>query len=150
MQEVAPLVKSRLTDILKADPVVSKLLDVKPSLVIGTSDYKVPVGGLVVRGHWYVPEPVARVVNNYLSPGLRGNPFYDLYRGVGNAMNQWQLGFSAFHLGFTSMDAAVSKTALGIEQLASRKPVSALGSFLRAPIAPLENYLRGPKCCANT
>lgn len=145
MEDVAPMVKARLTTILQGHPVAAKLLDVKPSLVLGTSEYGVPAGGLVVRGHWYVPEPVARVVNNHLSPGLQGNPFYDLYRGVGNSMNQWQLGFSAFHLGFTSMDAAVSKTALGIEQMANGQPLAGLRSMAETPVAPVSNYLRGSK-----
>ena len=60
-------------------------------------------------------------------------------------LNQWQLGFSAFHLGFTSMDAAVSKSALAVEQLAAGRPFAAGGSLLRSPIAPFENYLRGSK-----
>jgi hypothetical protein len=145
MQEVAPMVKARLTDILNSHPVARKLLDVKPSLALGTAEYQVPVGGLVVKGHWYVPEPVGRVINNHLSPGLAGNPFYDLYRGVGNSMNQWQLGFSAFHLGFTSMDAAVSKTALGIEQGFAGRPMDAITSIANVPLAPITNYLRGSK-----
>lgn len=145
MQEVAPMVKARLTDILRSHPIAGQLLDVKPSLTLGTADYTVPVGGLVVKGHWYVPEPVGRVINNHLSPGLAGNPFYDLYRGVGNSMNQWQLGFSAFHLGFTSMDAAVSKTALGVEQLAAGRPLDAARSLANVPLAPITNYLRGSR-----
>jgi hypothetical protein len=145
MQEVAPMVKERLTSILQSHPVAAKLLDVQPSLTLGTADFKVPTDGLVIRGHWYVPEPVATVVNNYLSPGLRGNPFFDLYRGVGNTMNQAQLGLSAFHLGFTSMDAMVSKTALSIEQLAAGRPVAALGSLAEMPVAAFTNYLRGSK-----
>jgi hypothetical protein len=72
-----------------------------------------------IMGEYWAPEPVARVVNNHLSPGLRGNAIYDAYRGLGNTLNQAQLGLSAFHLGFTSMDATVSRAALGLEYLAS-------------------------------
>jgi hypothetical protein len=88
---------------------------------------------------------VATVLNNYLSPGLRGNPIFDSYMGVGNAMNQAQLGLSAFHLGFTSLDAAVSKTALGVEQLAAGRVGAAAKSFAQVPTAPITNYLQGSK-----
>lgn len=73
--------------------------------------------GFVTRGHYYAPEPAARIINNHLSPGLRGNWAYDFVRGTGNLMNMSQLGLSAFHLGFTTFDASVSKVALGVEQL---------------------------------
>lgn len=102
-------------------------------------------GARTIRGVYHAPEPVARVLNNYLSPGLRGEPLFDAYMGLGNVLNQAQLGFSAFHLGFTSMDAIVSKAALGVEQLAARKPMAALKSFALSPIAPIANYLRGSK-----
>lgn len=145
MAAVAPNIKARLTEILRSDPRSAPLLDVKPSLVLSSATSEVPVGGLVVKGQFWAPEPTATVLNNYLSPGFRGNPIYDAYRGVGNLLNQAQLGLSAFHLGFTSIDATVSKASLGIEQLFSGKPLSALGSFARTPIAPLETYLRGSK-----
>jgi hypothetical protein len=31
-------------------------------------------GGLSIAGYWMAPEPVATVINNYLSPGLRSDP----------------------------------------------------------------------------
>jgi hypothetical protein len=61
-------------------------------------------------------------------------------------MNGAQLGFSAFHLGFTSMEAAVSRVALSLRQLAAAgKPGKALRSFATAPAAPVTNYMRGRK-----
>jgi hypothetical protein len=71
------------------------------------------VPGMRIMGEYWAPEPVAKIVNNYLSPGLRGNAIYDAYRGLGNTLNQFQLGLSAFHLGFTSMDASVSSRSAG-------------------------------------
>ena len=70
-----------------------------------------------IAGRYAAPEPVATIINNYLSPGLRGNAIYDAYRGLGNTLNQAQLGLSAFHLGMTSIDATVSRAALGLEYL---------------------------------
>lgn len=72
---------------------------------------------LILRGHYYAPDEAAAILNNHLSPGLRGNVLYDAVRWGGNLMNQVQLGLSAFHLMFTAIDSATSKTALGIVQM---------------------------------
>ncbi|MFA5772776.1 MAG: hypothetical protein WC974_08620, partial [Thermoplasmata archaeon] len=60
--------------------------------------------GFVIRGEYYMPENSARIINNYLSKGLQGNPIYDSFRALGNSMNQVQLGLSFFHGMFTSID----------------------------------------------
>lgn len=97
-------------------------------------------------GHYYATNPdEARIINNYLSPGLRGVPLYSGYLAMANTMNQFQLGFSAFHLGFVTMDAAISKTALGIYQAAHGHPLQGLGSVLSTPVAPFMNIMRGDK-----
>jgi hypothetical protein len=61
-------------------------------------------GGLSIAGYWMAPEPVATVINNYLSPGLRSDPHFGKafrgYLGAGNVMNAAQLGLSAFHATF--------------------------------------------------
>jgi hypothetical protein len=77
----------------------------------------VPVGTQVGDGgrFWAHPD-AAKLLNNYLSPGLRGNGLYDMARSAGNQLNQFQLGISAFHLGFTSYDTMVSKLALAMKQ----------------------------------
>lgn len=72
----------------------------------------------ILRGHYYAPEEVARVLNNYLSPGLQRFQWYRALRWWGNSLNQAQLGLSGFHLQFTMIDTATSKLALGIEKLA--------------------------------
>jgi len=100
-------------------------------------------GAVTIRGHYYAPEPAARVLNNYLSPGLRGQAFFELARGSGNLMNQVQLGMSAFHLMFTSIDAATSKVALAIEQGTRGQIFPAARSLISAPTAPISNLLRG-------
>jgi hypothetical protein len=105
----------------------------------------VRVFGTRIMGQYYAPEPVARVVNNYLSPGLRGNALYDAFRGLGNTLNQAQLGLSAFHLMFTSMDASVSRAALGMEYVGSGKPLTGLQKIVSAPIAPVTNMMLGAK-----
>lgn len=101
-------------------------------------------GELVIRGKYYAQEDAARILNNYLSPGLAGKSYiYDLYRGAGNTLNQFQLGISAFHLGFTSMDATISKFALGINKLSTGNFAGATKEFVKAPFAPVTNILQG-------
>jgi hypothetical protein len=103
----------------------------------------VGVYGMRIMGEHWAPEPVATVVNNYLSPGLRGNALFDAYRGLGNTLNQAQLGLSAFHLGFTSIDASVSRTALGLEYLSEGKLTDAAKKIASAPTAGLPGIVQG-------
>ncbi len=93
-------------------------------------------GGLSIAGYWMAPEPVANVINNYLSPGLRGNKNVgSAFRGflaAGNVMNQAQLGLSAFHLMMTTLDSATSKMSLSFKQLGAGKVSEAGKSLLSA------------------
>lgn len=100
------------------------------------------LGHRIMGEHW-APEPVAKVVNNYLSPGLRGNALYDAYRGLGNTLNQAQLGLSAFHAGMTSLDANVSRNALALEYLNSGRPGMALKKAASAPFAAVPGLIQG-------
>lgn len=96
----------------------------KIARVLAPRDWKITnakgkeVPGQKLLGHYYAPEDAARIINNYLSPGLRGNVAYDSFRWLGNIQNQVQLGISLYHATFTSLDAATSAFSLGIEQLA--------------------------------
>ena len=114
------------------------MIDDKVSRVMVPTD-----GGLLYVGNWYAEENAARVFNNFLSKGLRGNQLYDLYRGLGNMITQFQLSLSAFHLGFTSFDAAISSQALGWEYLYHGKPIEAAKQFMKTPIAPITNIING-------
>ena len=96
-------------------------------------------------GRYAAAEPAAKIVNNYLSPGLRGNVIYRGYLAWANSMNQFQLGFSAFHLGFTSMDAAVSKFALGVYQAAHGHPIAGIASAVQFPAAPFTGIVKGDR-----
>lgn len=107
-------------------------------------------GMTTTAGRYAAPEPVATIINNYLSPGLRGNPIYDAYRGLGNTLNQAQLGLSAFHLGMTSIDATVSRFALGMEYFHSAVKdgdadagMAALQKFATTPFAPWAAIAQG-------
>lgn len=145
MKRVAPTVYDVLDGIIKGDPKLRPLSDIEPSVKLASGSNETPVGGMVVKGQFWAPEQVATIINNYLSPGLRGNAIYDAYMGVGNLMNAAQLGLSAFHLGFTSMEAAVSRVALSLRMAAAGRFASAGRTFLTSPAAPVTNFLRGRK-----
>lgn len=109
-------------------------------------------GALVANGSYFAPEPAARVINNYLSPGLREKfKVYDIVRNYSNLLNQSQLGLSAFHLGFTALDASISDAALGLEKAMRGDIKGAAKPMLRGLTltAPFSNYVRGSKLLAN-
>lgn len=47
------------------------------------------------------PQEAARIINNFLSPGLWGQPVYNLYRRVVDPLRRLGVSFSTFHLRFT-------------------------------------------------
>jgi hypothetical protein len=102
-------------------------------------------GEVVRRGTYFAHPECARIFNNYLSPGLRGNWLYDTYRGAGNGLVQFRLGLSLFHLGFTSLDATISKTALGLNKMASGDFVGMAKEIATSPLAPITNAMQGKK-----
>lgn len=106
--------------------------------------------GIIIRGTYYSPEPAARILNNYLAPGIRGNTdlpgvskLYSGWMTAANTMNQAQLGISAFHAGFTAVDSIVSSVDNGLYNLAHGRPIEAARSFARAPLAPILNVIKG-------
>lgn len=99
--------------------------------------------GLTISGHIYAQPDAARIINNYLSPGLQKSAIYQAYRYAGNLINQFQLSLSAFHLGFVSLEGSISKLALGINEMALGHPINAIKNVLEAPFAPLSTLIRG-------
>jgi ParB-like chromosome segregation protein Spo0J len=86
----------------------------------------------VIRGHYYAPVEAARVFNNFVSRGIAGRwAAYDIANSVNQNINALQLGISAFHATTTSVNAATSDIALGIQQLAEGKPLRAGLSIAR-------------------
>ena len=93
--------------------------------------------GLVLRGSWYMPEEAATIVNNYLSPGLVGNPLYNGFRMLSNTLNQVQLGVSGFHALFTAGDAVVSHTAAELQKVIYGKGIERVKGIVNAASAPI-------------
>lgn len=98
-----------------------------------------------IRGHWYMPDESAKVLNNYLSPGLAGNPIYDVARAISNRMNQVQLGFSAFHASAESLNAIISQAGLGIKEALQGRIGSGIAKVISAPVAPFTKLAEGSK-----
>ncbi len=94
-----------------------------------------------VSSYRYVArEDVAQVFNNYLSQGLYTNKYVGApfrgYMQAANMLNQFQLGVgSAFHAGFTSLEAVISHGALGIKALARGDFKEATKYLKQAPAA---------------
>lgn len=100
-------------------------------------------GERVLRGHYYVPEPAARIIDNYTSKGLRDKLWFRSYTSAANHINQMQLSFSAFHATFVMTDAIISNVALAIYQASHGHPIKATGTLAKSPVAPILYLLEG-------
>ncbi len=97
------------------------------------------------RSRYYAPNEIATVANNYLSPGLRKFATYRGYMALSNSLNQFQLGLSAFHLGFTSLDTSISKLALSLEYAKEGNLGKAVKEGAKIPFAPVTNAIQGDR-----
>lgn len=103
--------------------------------------------GFIERGKYIMPADAARVINNHLgASALRNFLPAQLFRSLTNVVTPLQLSFSAFHLGFTTLDAVVSKNALAVERMLHGEPIRALKAMLEANgvlTGPILNLRRG-------
>jgi len=145
-KKVAPNLHDLFVGFLNDHSELRPILDLKPSLVLGASDAKIPIPGFTVLGHYYAPEPVAKILNNYLSPGLRNNQNllissgYNLMRGGGNILNQAQLALSLFHGINVTTDIMASTIGLGLRQMAT--PGQRIAGVLRLTTTPFSPVAR--------
>lgn len=104
-------------------------------------------GGMILRGEYYAPDEAATLLNNHLSPGLQGIGVFDTIRKASNMMNAMQLGLSLFHVGFTTMDSMISKTALGVTQLSRGDIAQGVGNIFQGsnPAQPVVNLIKGDR-----
>jgi hypothetical protein len=145
-ERTAPTVFAEWKRFLDETPRLHALRDIEGNTEVLLVSHPYDVGGLVIKGNWWAPEGAARILNNYLTPGLRAKSgLYRALLGANNVLNQFQLGFSAFHLGFTSADAAISRAALGYEQLFRGHPVTSVKTLASTPLAPFTTALKGSK-----
>lgn len=149
-QRTAPTLFKLFKNFLNNHSELRPLLDLKPSLVLGESEAKIKIPGFTVLGHYYAPEPVAKVLNNYLSPGLRNNEniliagTYNLLRQAGNMLNQAQLALSGFHALNVTTDMIASTLGHGVRQVTVKgQRLSGVANILTSPIAPLFRIWEG-------
>jgi hypothetical protein len=95
-------------------------------------------------------DDVAQVINNFLSPSLYHNKYvgrpFSGYMKAANLLNQFQLGvFSAFHAGFTSLEAVISHAAIGVKALTEGDFKGAANYLASAPAAWINNPKMGSK-----
>jgi len=101
-----------------------------------------PVGG----GRWYAEEGAADVLNNFLSPGLRGRSgLFRTLLGVNNVMNQANLGLSAFHARAVAISSMASRMGVGMTKTMQGHPIAGMAHILTSPAAPFIDFVRGSK-----
>ncbi|HLG99817.1 MAG TPA: histidine phosphatase family protein [Bryobacteraceae bacterium] len=124
---------------IKREWAVARKEDLPPGFV----SIRDPIGG---GGKWYAEQGAADALNNYLTPGLRARSgAYRILAGVNNAMNQANLGLSAFHLTGEVIRSGVSRAALGIEDLLHGKALRGSLRIATFPAAPFLDYVNGSK-----
>lgn len=143
MERVAPHVKAAFADFIRAHPELEDLNEIKPTLELATAQSELPLAGPVLAGHYIMPAGPAAVLTNYLSPGLQRFLPYRTLRAASNILNSAQLGLSGFHVGFTSLDAAISSVAVGLQQVLRGDVGKGLVRLGTAGAAPLTNYFTG-------
>ncbi len=149
MDEKAPMVKKAFEGFLAAHPELNIINNIRPSLRLGEDTAEQNAGGLVKLGDYYMPDQAAAVMRNYLSPGLNPHLWYRTLRETSNMLNAIQLGFSAFHLGFTSLDAAASRMSLAIKDVIPQalggygELGRGLRTFASLPVSPIANLRAG-------
>lgn len=134
-QKIAPTIMRSFKETLNLHPELRPLLDPAPS----------------AKDRYYASEPIATLLNNYLSPGLRDNAnrlisgTYDRTRKLGNVLNQSQLSFSLFHFFNTFFDTIGSHIGFGLRKIFATKnqQLSGVIDLIAAPISPLPNLWRG-------
>jgi len=94
--------------------------------------------------NWAVPEPIAKDINNYLSPSLYRFRGFKLFRTVQNFIMSTRLGLSAFHMGFTTLDNLVTHIDVGARRLL-RGDISGLRTLAESPFTVFTSPYEGGK-----
>lgn len=138
LNQVAPNAAQVLDSFLQAHAETRPLLDVKPGLELGEREQYMKLAGPMLVGNYVVPDRVANILERYLSPGLRGNKVFDNAMAVGNMLNNFQLGYSAFHMTGTGLNAMFSGMSLGLRQISRGDIAEGAKSFLRGALPAVD------------
>jgi len=144
-QRVAPDVYKKFDAFIESHPELHDIRELKPSLRLGTAEMEQKLPGVLKLGDWIMPDGPAAVMKNHLSPGLSRFAPYRSFKSASNILNAAQLGLSGFHLGFTSLDAATSRLAIGIEDLSRGHAYKAAKTFASVPASPVTNIMQGAR-----
>jgi hypothetical protein len=130
-------------DLLEGAPLKKHwLVPTKEDLPAGFQSIRDAIGG----GKWFADEGAAQVLNNYLTPGLRQKSgAYRIAMGLNNAMNQANLGLSAFHVTGEMIRSVMNRSALGLKDLFLGQPIRGSVRIVTAPAGPFIDYLQGAK-----
>jgi hypothetical protein len=145
MRQVAPATFRWFDHFVRTTPELAGLAELEYGMQLDVHKTGIDTGGLLLRGHWYMPAEASHLVKNFLSPGLGGKAWYKVLRTTANSMLQFALGFSGFHFGFTSMDAATSKLALAAEYAAQGQGGEAAKKAAGVLAAPVTNIIAGDR-----
>lgn len=146
-KDVAPNSYWALFNIIKEHPELQPLHDIQQGrgVSLGSDTREVGIGGAKITGDYYGPPDAVRIVDRYLSPGLAGSKAFQAFRIVGGALTQVQLGLSAFHVVTTGLEAIISTSGLGLEELSRGQVARGLGHLATSPFAPFVNLYKGGK-----
>ncbi|HZR55201.1 MAG TPA: hypothetical protein VFB06_37655, partial [Streptosporangiaceae bacterium] len=116
LKQVAPGARAVLETLLTSEPRLRDLRDIKPSLELGEREQAMRLAGPMLTGHYYMPGEVAQLFERHMSPGLASaagakGTAYRAFRGLGNQMSQFLLGWSGYHATATVLNAQFSAMA---------------------------------------
>lgn len=106
-------------------------------------------------GNWYAPEGAARIINNYVSPGLANHPTmgpaYRAIRSGANMLVQSKLGWSGFHWTGESINAMLSGGAKATQDVFRgdfKGAAKSAGTAATVVGTPIKYYVDGAKLYA--
>jgi hypothetical protein len=79
----------------------------------------------LAMGSYMMPPDVAKLVNDYLSPGIKG-PVKDMIQNWNNLKNSFQLGLGAYHYATTSLESIASGMVRGVQLMSTLNPKNML------------------------
>jgi hypothetical protein len=144
-ERTAPTVFAEWKKFLDENPRLHALRDIEGNTEVSPIAQPYDVGGLVIKGNWWAPEGLTRLLNNHLMPGLSDKALFKGIMGLNNHLNLFNLGFSAFHVGKTSLEASISRLALSYEAMLRGHPLEAAKFAVTTPVVPFTAFLKGDK-----
>jgi N12 class adenine-specific DNA methylase len=146
MKEVAPQTYRKFKQFIDSHAELAPLRDIKQSLALKKIDFEKPHGGLLVMGHYYAPEEVATVVNNYMSKSLESqSSLFAGLQGASRLQTMFNLGLSAFHGLMTARQGAATELSLAFKSARAGDALGTVSHLVSTPAAPIIDLWQGRK-----